>query len=386
MAEQPARSHVDRAEEANDAGEMRRLPVPVEPAHLATSSFALRVAVAVLVAVVILLVTAFLWLSIHVLLDAFAGVLFGIFLLTLSDWVSRYTRLRHGYALAVVLVGLFLIAGGFGWFLENQLLAQARQMAQKLPASLDRLRDSVDNTFWGSYVLNHVDSTTSAHLLQQLSGFIGTVTDFLVAIIVIFFVGLFGAATPGVYRTGLLNLVPPGQRQRAVDALDAIIFNLRWWLAGQVFLMVVIGVTTGVGLSLLGIPLALSLGLIAGILEIIPYVGAWMAAVPAAMIALLIGPWHLIAVLGLYLAIHILEGYLVGPLVQRRAVHLPPALTVLAQLLLGTLLGLMGIFVAAPLTVTAIIAIKMLYIRDTLGDTSLSVPGAPQPVDGVGPR
>ncbi len=348
---------------------------------MTTASFAQRVVVAVLIGVVILLVAAFLWLSIRVLLDAFAGVLFAIFLLTLSNWVSRYTRLRHGYALTVVVVGLFLLAGGFGWFLANRLIAQAEQMTQQVPESLDKLHGFLDDTFWGNYLLQRFNNTAqngSAAVLQQLSGFLGTVADFGVAIVVIFFVGLFGAATPDVYRTGLLNLVPPRQRDRAVEALDAIFCNLRWWLAGQVFLMFIIGTGTGIGLWLLGIPLALSLGLIAGILEIIPYVGAWLAAIPAALIALLIGPWHLVMVLGMYLAVHIFEGYIIGPLVQRRAVYLPPALTVLAQLLLGSLLGLLGVFVAAPLTVTAIIAIKMLYVRDTLGDRGISVPGARQ--------
>lgn len=362
---------------------MRRLPVPVEPAHLAMSSFALRVAVAVLIGVVILLVVGFLWLSIRVLLDAFAGVLFALFLLTLSGWVSRFTRLRHGYALALVIVILVLLAGGFGWFLASRLSAQAQELTRKLPESLDQLRAFLGNTFWGDYVLDRVHSatdTTSASMLGQLTGFIGTVADFLVAIVVIFFVGLFGAATPGVYRSGLLNLVPPGRRPRAVEALDAIVYNLRRWLAGQVFLMFMVGLGTGVGLWLLGIPLALSLGLIAGILEIIPYVGAWLAAVPAAMIALLIGPWHLLMVLGMYLCVHIFEGYIVGPLVQRRAVYLPPALTVLTQLLLGSLLGLLGVFVAAPLTVTAIIAVKMLYVHDTLGDRTISVPGGPRQI------
>src|SRR5581483_9480297 len=109
---------------------------------------------------------------------------------------------------------------------------------------------------------------------------------------------------PQLYKDGLLHVVPFRHRPRAAEALDAIAFNLRWWLLGQVFLMVIIGMTTTVGLWLLGIPLALTLGIIAGILELIPYLGACISAVPAAMIAVLRGPHYVLLVGGLYLFLH----------------------------------------------------------------------------------
>ena len=143
--------------------------------------------------------------------------------------------------------------------------------------------------------------------------------------------------------------------------------------------MVIIGVTTAIGLALIGVPLALSLGLIAGILEAVPYLGPWLSAVPAVLMALLLSPVHVLATLGLYLALHILEGYVLLPLIQRRAVHLPPALTLLTQVLLGQLAGFMGLFVAAPLTLAAVVLVKILYVQDTLGDETVSVPGEPPP-------
>jgi predicted PurR-regulated permease PerM len=154
-----------------------------------------------------------------------------------------------------------------------------------------------------------------------------------------------------------------------------VIFNLRWWLMGQVVLMIVIGVTTTLGLWLIGVPLALSLGIIAGVFELVPYAGPWLSVVPAALIALLMSPTHLLLVLGLYLFLHMLEGYVLLPLMQRRVVLLPPALTLVAQVLLGELLGLRGLFVAAPLTVAVVVLLKMLYVEDTLGDKDVEVPG-----------
>ena len=179
---------------------------------------------------------------------------------------------------------------------------------------------------------------------------------------------------------GLLYLVPPARRPRVAQVVDAVALDLRGWLLGQVILMVMMGATTALGLWLVGIPMALTLGIIAGILELIPYIGAWLSAVPAALIALLLGPWYLAMTLALYLGLHILEGYILVPLVQRRAVHLPPALTLVAQLLLGDLLGGLGLFVAAPLTVSAVTILKMLYVEDALGDQAGEGHGGPEKV------
>ena len=117
--------------------------------------------------------------------------------------------------------------------------------------------------------------------------------------------------------------------------------------------------------------------IIAGVFELVPYLGPWLSAVPAALMALLVSPTHLAATLALFLALHLLEGYVLLPLVQRRAVLMPPALTLVTQVLFGELMGLMGLFVAAPLAVAIVVLLKMLYVEDTLGDEAVDVPGEP---------
>ena len=81
--------------------------------------------------------------------------------------------------------------------------------------------------------------------------------------------------------------------------------------------------------------------------------------------------------MALFLFLHVLEGYVLLPLVQRRSVHLPPALTPVMQVLFGELLGFLGLFVAAPLTVTVVVLLQMLYVEDTLDDQAVEVPGEP---------
>jgi predicted PurR-regulated permease PerM len=337
--------------------------------------------VAVLIAILLLALAYLLWRGVHVLLQAFAGVLFAVFLSALAEGLRKWTRLPYGWALAIVLCALFLLAGGLGWFLANHLAQQARELSARLPQSLEQLREYLSERPWGRLVLDHApDAREHLGRLGQfgdVGGMLSGVTSFLVTLLVILFVGIFGAAEPGLYRAGLLHLIPPAQRPRAEEALDALVFNLRWWIVGQVFLMFLMWVTTTAGLWLIGIPFALVLGLIAGLLELVPYVGPWISAVPAALIAMTVSPTHLVLVLALYLALHIVESYIVVPLVQRRAVHLPPAVTLVAQVLLGELLGIMGLFVAAPLTLCAVVLLKMLYVEDALGDHRVDVPGEP---------
>ncbi len=356
-------------------------PKTTPSGRLTTVEFSRRIAIAVLITIMLVGVTAFLCWGYYILLMSFAGVLFAVFLAALSNWLTRHSRLSYGWALTVVITVLVLIACGLGWLLENRLAAQVQEMLKELPQSLSRIQDWLNQYQWGQQVAEAgskaAKKLTSVSNVSAVFSVVSTVTNVVVAIIVIVIVGIFGAAEPRLYRSGLLHLVPHQHRPRTAEAVDAVVFNLRWWLLGQVMLMIVIGVTTALGLWIIGVRLALTLGLIAGIMEMIPYAGPWISAIPALLIALLLSPWHVVGVAGLYLFLHILEGYVLLPLVQRQVVLLPPALTIVMQVMLGELLGFMGLFVAAPLTVAGVVLLKMLYVEDTLSDAHVDVPGEP---------
>jgi predicted PurR-regulated permease PerM len=347
-------------------------------ASMSLPEFARRVAVALLIALGLLALAGVAWRGVHVLLEAFAGVLFGVFLSALAEALHKRTRLSYGWSLAVVILTLCVVTAGGAWTLASRMAIQIRGLIGDLPQSVEKMQAYLSQYSWGQFLLQLPHS-------EQASGWAGqflhggrifsSVGGFLEAVIVILVVGIFGAAEPDVYKRGLFHLVPRRLRPRVGEAVDAVTLNLRGWLVGQVLLMIVMGVTTAVALTLMGIPFALALGLIVGILEVIPYIGAWLSAIPTALIALTVGPGHMALVLGLYLFLHILEGYVLLPLIQRRAVHLPPALTILAQALLGELLGLMGLFVAAPLTVAGVVLVQMFYVEDTLGDQNMHVHG-----------
>lgn len=118
---------------------------------------------------------------------------------------------------------------------------------------------------------------------------------------------------------------------------------------------------------MLGIPLILSLALLAALLDFIPNIGPVVSAIPAMLIAFTNSPMLAVEVGALYLAVQIVESYVLSPLVQKRAVSLPPALTLLAQVFIGSLFGPLGLILATPLTVVLLTFIKMVYVEDLLG-------------------
>lgn len=124
----------------------------------------------------------------------------------------------------------------------------------------------------------------------------------------------------------------------------------------------------GVGLWLLGVPLALSLGFLAGLLELVPYVGPVLAAVPALLLAFVQAPELGLYVLLLYVGVQQLEGDLLTPIIQEVAVDLPPVLTLVATFVMGALFGVLGLLVATPLAALALVLVRMLYLEDVLGE------------------
>lgn len=318
-----------------------------------------------------------LWFAGYVLLLAFAGALLAIFLQALSEWFSRLTRLPYRVSLGVVVFLLLALLAVGAWQTQTQLARQFDQFIQTFPAILQDIRDRLDDYQWGRWLLRQFSN--GGNILQQLplsriTGVVWSTAHLVIGVVVIVFVGLYGAAEPGTYTRGIIKLVPPGQRPRAEQVLSSLGETLRWWLVGQLCSMAVVGTLTVLGLWLLGVRLALLLGVLAGFFELIPNLGPVLAAVPAILVALSQSPTMALYVILLYSGIQFIESNIAMPIIQRQAVWLPPALVILAVVLLGVLAGLLGAFVATPLLVVVMVLVKMLYIQDMLGDWSAVEP------------
>ena len=134
---------------------------------------------------------------------------------------------------------------------------------------------------------------------------------------------------------------------------------------------------TSSGRISIGIPAALTLGLLAGFLDFVPFIGPIVAAIPAIVLALAGDPETALWVVGLYLVVQQIEGNIITPLFQKRAVELPPALLLFSLVAAGLVFGIAGVMFAEPLTVVLYVLVKRLYVRDAL-DTDTPMPGEKQ--------
>ena len=197
---------------------------------------------------------------------------------------------------------------------------------------------------------------------------ISSVLGALAGIVIVLFLAMYIAATPGMYREGVRHLIPHRYRDRGDELLDALRDTLRQWLIARLMAMVIIGVITGSALALLGVKGAAALGVLAGLMEFIPFFGPIISAIPAIGIALVDSPEKALWVVGLYLVIQQLEGNIVTPLLLKRRLDIPPVLTVVAVAALGVVFGVLGMLIAEPLLAAILVTTKLLYVQNVVGD------------------
>jgi predicted PurR-regulated permease PerM len=339
-------------------------------------SFARRVLIAaVIVALVVIVFLLFRALA-DVMMLVFAGVMLAVFLDGLTGVVQRRMRLSHGLSLALVCVALLALLGAFVWLAGPAIGEQASQIGERLPMASSRLRSWLAEHDWAQPMLAKLESpaqvvssiSPGGELVGRVTGVFSTALSALANVLIILFIGLYLAADPRLYIDNLIKLVPPGRRSRIHEVVQQLGRALRLWLIGRIASMTAIGVIAAIGLMIAGVPLALVLGVIAGALSFIPYIGPVLSFVPAGLIALSESPTTLLYTMIVILIAQLLESYLITPLISKRMVSMPPALLIASQVIMGALLGLLGVLMATPLAVSLIVIVQMLYIEDVLGD------------------
>lgn len=314
----------------------------------------------------------FLWIAADLLLVLFAGVLLAVFLSTLTSFVAQFTRFSRGWALTIVVIVLISLAALAVRLFAANLAEQAEELTERVPQAASQFADRLAEYGWGRWLLDRApegpDIATEPQVVERATGAAASVLHAVVGFVIVLFVGLYLAVNPWTYARGLLRLVPPDRRRRAGHVLFAAGYTLRWWLLGQLLAMVIVGTVMGVGLWLIGVPLALALGVLAGLLEFIPTLGPPLAVLPAVLLALVESTQMALYVLILYTGIQTFEAYLLTPMVQQRVVSLPPVITIAAQVLMAWTIGALGLLVAVPLVAVLMIAVQMLYVEDVLSD------------------
>jgi predicted PurR-regulated permease PerM len=315
------------------------------------------------------------WQLSHVLLLVFGAVLVAVVLRSLSDLIEHYTPLKEGWALAAAAVLVTLVVLTFLVLLGTQIRTQFGTLVDGIPDLIETVEQVTGVAGISEWIEERAGALIGGgEMFGDIAGYSGAVLTALAHVVLVLFAGLYLAINPSLYRQGLVSLLPRRHRATADDALRATGRALRLWLLGQLVAMILVGVLTTLGLWLIGVPSALALGVIAALLEFVPFAGPVVASVPAIALGLSESATTGALVLALYLLIQQVEGNLITPIVHQRAVDLPPALTMFAILAFGVLFGPLGILLATPLAVVGYVLVNRLWIEEVL-DEPVDLPG-----------
>lgn len=304
-----------------------------------------------------------LWTAPDILLVVFAGILAAVFLRGGGDWIAGRLNVRGGIGLAIFAVALAVAILVFFAIAGAALAAQVQEFWDKLPGAVATARGYVDGHPWVARTIDSLDPSSLAPSGESATAAFSSTLGAFGNLVVVAFIGLYGAVSPGTYVRGATALVAPSQRPAFRSMIDEAGVALRGWLRAQFVSMAVVGVLTGLGLWALGVPLAPLLAVLAALLTFIPNIGPVLAALPAVLLGLSGGPATALWVIGLYVAVQTVESYLITPQVQQESVSLPPALTISAQLLFGVLFGILGLALATPLAAVALRLGKIFYVE-----------------------
>jgi predicted PurR-regulated permease PerM len=324
---------------------------------------------AVLLAAGVALAFTLLWLGRVIVLLLFAGIVVAVFLTAIVDWIRTKLRLKHGLALALTLLTATVLVVLTLWISGPSIAEQFTRLQADLPRAVQQSIERGRGYGWGRWLLAQWSdysqlSDSISYAFTRIGGIVLSTASLLAGLVIVSFLGLYLAAEPDVYFSGIRRITPRCYRS-ALDASAAgAVRNLRSWLLAQVLSMAAVGALVTLGLWGLGVPLAGTLGVIAALMTFIPNVGPILSVVPAALLAFAISPGKGLLTVLLFITVHFLEGNIITPLIQRQIVRLPPALTLIAQLLLAVIAGPLGLALAAPLTAAALGIFQVLLPPD----------------------
>jgi predicted PurR-regulated permease PerM len=372
------------------------------------------------------------WVAQSVFLTAFLGILFGLAVSAGVEWLQPRVRLPRGLLAALIVLSsagmivMFFVVSG------PVLAEQSRELRTKLPEAIDKFDawlQARESGFLGNVVRGGQPGSTSTaptpapsssraaadsgramlggarqpapdsalraagqtdtvgtstapppqtmrerivgqltNLSRYFFGFVSSTISVIAGLVLILVLAIYIGADPDTYHDGLMKLFPRPWRKRAGEVLTAVSIALRRWLVTQLIAMVVIGIVTTVTLLALGVNGAVPLGVIAGLFEFIPTVGPILSAVPAVAMGFVDSPQKALFVIIAYIVIQQMENYLLIPYLMREGVDLPPALTIIAQALMALIFGFLGLLCAVPLLAATMVAVKMLYVQDVVGE------------------
>jgi predicted PurR-regulated permease PerM len=307
---------------------------------------------------------AFAWLARDILLVCFLGVLIGVVFSYPVDLLAKV--MKRGVAVLLVLLVLGGGLTGIGFLAAPSITEQVNDLQDSAPKAIKSarswLRDQGDAgekiQESAGKVLDKAGEIAVPALLGLVSG--------LTSIVLVIVLGAFLVSDPELYKRGLRSLVPKSSEKIFDESWDRAGNGLRRWVGGILVSMTIMGSLSAIGLKIAGIHDWMLLGLLTFFGTFVPYVGAVASAIPGLLVAATQSPRHLLFAFIVYTGIHIVEGYLVEPLIMARAVKLKPAVLLVSVGVMSAIFELPGVVVATPLLVCAQALVDYLWVERSL--------------------
>jgi predicted PurR-regulated permease PerM len=307
-----------------------------------------------------------------VMLVLLLTLLFSVIISRPVDYLAR-KGLGRGLGTLIVLgtLTLALVSGGVA--LGSVVESQAQQLAEDLPTVLSNAQDFAEEV-QSRFGLN-INLPDSQQLLDSARSFLSggafstfvsvgaSVANVVSFAVVVLISTIFTIARPAPLVNGFVTLFPAGRRERVREILTKMYKNVQRWFLGQLASMMIIGLLFTIALSVIGVPFALLLGILSGLLAFIPFVGPAISVIPPILLALAQEPISALWVILAYAGVQFVEGNIVQPVVMSRAVSLHPVIIVFALLIMGTLFGFIGVLLAIPLVAALHVLVQELWIK-----------------------
>ena len=325
------------------------------------------------VAIVALLVVAILIarVAFNVVLMVMAGTLISTYFHGLGDLIERKTKLKRRFAMLISVIGSIAILGVLLWFMGTKIQQQVTELSSTLPHTISNVKAKLSTSPIGQKILDSTAGDNSQKMMSTAQSFFSTSFGVIGDMYIIMFLSIFFTANPNLYKNGILLLMPKEKKPLGEHIMNRISLSLKGWLKGMMVSMVLVTVLISVGLTIIGMPVAMVLGLITGILELVPNLGSLLAMIPGVLLALTVSTKTGVIVALLYITSQTITANIVNPLIQKKLIKLPPALTLISQLIMGALSGALGIILAVPLLAIVIILVDELYVKK-INDDELS--------------
>ncbi|MCT7976674.1 AI-2E family transporter [Laspinema olomoucense] len=332
-----------------------------------------------------------LWEIKTVLLLLFAAIAFAT---VLNRMVRRLQRsgLKRGVAIALTIGLLFAIIGLFFILIFPTVVAQFKELLELLPQTLAQLREWyrwLQNIIPDQFIKDIQNREFLAERIPNISlswfgGFFNIFSnslDFVLNLLLVLVLIIMLLANPALYRQSFMLIFPAFYRRRVDEILQGCEKNIVGWAIGRIFNMVFIAIVSGIGLWVIGVPLALVNAIISALLSYIPNLGPILGSIPPIALAFIDSPVKGVIVIAFYLAIEQLEGLVLTPMIMENEISLPPAVTLTSMLIFSQFFGLLGLFLALPIVAVLQVWLKELLVKDVMNDWTLQGAYSPKVPD-----